>query len=53
MVPLPFGFPRKCSMPNNLEHAHPLERASAEPIRTGHPRAACSVSGAATSPMPL
>jgi hypothetical protein len=25
------------------EHAHALERASAEPIRTGHPRAAGSV----------
>src|SRR5688572_25177389 len=42
MAPLPFSFRRECSMPNIARTCHPLDRASAEPIRTGHPRTACS-----------
>ncbi len=45
MVRRPFSFPEKSSMPNMYRTCHVRERASAEPIKNSHSRAACSDSG--------
>src|SRR5688572_11034404 len=43
MITFAFSFSEKSSMPNIDRTCDPLERGSAEPIKSKHPRAVCSV----------